>query len=74
MYLITKGYTFWNADQDCFTEARQAATEYETLDDLPQEIDGLELYNDSPLCSPVSADEVWYALGDEDPVAWVKEI
>lgn len=35
MIITRGGNTFWNAENNCWTEAKQAATEYKNHHDLP---------------------------------------
>jgi len=35
--------TFWKAENDCWTHAECAATEYKSFDDVPHEIEDLKI-------------------------------
>ena len=47
MKILHENGTFWNAENNCWTVARSAATEYTNCDDLPRTIGDLEFDEDN---------------------------
>jgi hypothetical protein len=54
---------YWDNDNDCWTSVKFVATKFE-VDDLPFEIDGLELDGEYP-------EYRYYETDDEEPTAGV---
>jgi hypothetical protein len=69
MYIIRKENVFWNAENDCWTEAREAATQYEKAFDVPAFLPCSNTPGHGMLDAGIEGDEVCYYTEDERCVA-----
>jgi len=76
MYWIRMGANAWNAEQQCWTVALQAATTYSHVSDLPSELpDGSDPDMSLEIWDEAGIEEArWYRDRVSEPTAWTEEV
>ena len=74
MIIINESGWYWNAENNCWTVAKEAATKFDKFDELPLELPGTD--EDSPVMLDLDPDAnretAYYAKGDTSARAWTQ--
>jgi hypothetical protein len=70
--IINESGWYWNAENNCWTVAKEAATEYDEFDELPLELPASNQTGNTIDLDPDGNNEpAYYAEGDSSAKAWV---